>query len=178
MVSDAANGIAGVNNLAVTPILQNPDGPFVKWTVANYANQVNSNPSDKDYNYTGGWAAVGVTPHNGTANGSYINRTVRNLAADYVKYTHTSGSGSLVVYLKDVDEWDKVVVNAVRLTAAGDFADVQQIAGQTVSSDVKKYVVPGDYGTDYKSAVIVVTNIKDTSSPSYKEDYQMKAQVE
>lgn len=82
------------------------------------------------------------------------------------------------MYLKDVGEWDKIVVNAVRLTATGDFKDVQQIAGQTVSADVKKYVVPGDFGTDFKSAVLVITNIKDTSSDSYKEEYTIKAQVE
>jgi hypothetical protein len=178
MVSDAANGVAGVNNLSSTPLLQNPDGPFVKWTVANYANQVNSDPADTDYNYTGGWAAVGVTPYNGSANGIYIDRVVRNLAADYVKYTHTVEVGSLVVYLKNVGEWNMVVVNAVRLTATGDFKDVQQIAGQTVSADVRKFVVPDDFGTDFKSAVIVITNIKDTSTDSYKEEFKIKAQIE
>jgi hypothetical protein len=179
MVSDPALGMEGVNNLSSIPILQNPDGPFVKWTVANYANQVNDNQSDKNYNYpNSNWDTAGsVTPYGGTANDTYINRTVRNLAADYVKYTHTSGSGSLVVYLKDVDEWDKIVVNAVRLNATGTFVDVQQISGQTVSGG-KKYIVPGVYGTDYTSAVIVVTNIKDTIDDSYKEDYQIKAKVE
>jgi hypothetical protein len=90
------------------------------------------------------------------------------------------GSGALVVCLKSISEWDKIVVSAVRLDAAGAFIDVQQISGVTVSPNEKKYTVPGTFGTDYKSAVMVITNIKNAGplAHEYNVTYEIKALVQ
>jgi len=184
LVKDTAKGIAGVNNHAPNPVLTAPDGPFVNWTIANYANRLEYAPPPYAYPDSSPWRAPrgGVTPVEKAIGGDYAWREeLRDLAADYVKYTGQppSGASSMAVYIKDVADWSKVVVSVILVSSSEEFIELVQPSPQTVQGDpgARRYEVDS---TSFGYAVVVITNIDAGGAGEGREDdyrtrYSIKA---
>jgi hypothetical protein len=88
----------------------------------------------------------------------------------------------MAVYLKDVDDWSKVVVSVILVNIneqSEELAQVVQPAPQSVQGDptARKYVVNS---TSFGYAVVVITNIDAGGAGQGREDdyimsYQIKA---
>jgi hypothetical protein len=182
LVKDTAKGMAGVNNHAANPVLTAPDGPFVNWTIANYANRLEYAPPP--YAHAAPWRVPrgGVTPVEKPLGGDYAWREeLRDLAADYVKYTGQppSGASAMGVYLKDVADWSKVVVSVILVSSSEEFIELVQPAAQTVQGEpgARRYEVDS---TSFGYAVVVITNIDAGGAGEGREDdyrtrYSIKA---
>ncbi len=193
IVDDDANSITGINNHLEKVLLTMQGDPpqcgFVNWTIANYCNQFAAAPAK--YKYTGGWHDAGnkpaVTPYTAAAaRGSYeaANRHLRNLAADYIRYDYAGGdAGTLVITLKHVSDsslWTNLEVHAVRLKG-GAYVDVQRLTTAD-EGDEREYELPGAWGTgegdDYSQAVIIIADLTDTETHTFKKTYNIKANTE
>jgi hypothetical protein len=187
-VADQDRGINGINDFSDIPILTNPDGPFVKWTIANCANKyISGTKSDYNYDNSSIWKDFGITPSASWPNTTLYTRTVRDLAADYIKYTYSTVTGSLVIRLYEIDNFNMIVLNVIRLNSTNNYIDVQYTAGNIMLDSsgqpiprARKYIVPGVFGTDYKTAILVITNLTNPNPKDYGyvESYQIKAQIE
>jgi len=160
-----------------------PDGPFVNWTIANYANRLEL--AAPPYAHAAPWrvprGGVTLAQQASSFGGGYVWRGVRDLAADYVKYSGAppGGASSMVVYLKDVDDWSKVVVSVILVSSSEEFIELVQPSPQTVQGEpgTRRYEVDS---TSFGYAVVVITNIDAGGAGEGREDdyrtrYSIKA---